>query len=378
MQGRIDKPEAQTASWRRFAALFVASAAVAALGAAGVVLAIDPYGMRARPGRTSTPIMDLNQRYMYPQIVRSGRYDAAVFGTSTIRLLDPERLNPAFGARFANLGLNAGTPWEQMQLLDLFLRHVRRPKALILGLDRNWCDRDADVQRVTFRGFPAWLYDDDRLNDIPNVVSMKSLEIASRVVLRWLRLMPERIRGDGYEVFLPPETRYDLARARSHIWQGSAPRTEIRDPHPVEVGGTDRASFRMPALDWLDAMLRRIPRETEVLITFMPLHIAVQAPIGGAAAAWDEECKARIARMAAMRGALAVDFRRPSPVTVNDENYWDPLHYRLGIADRIVEALATARATPAEPADGFYRVIDPAAAKSARSSAFAPAEEPRE
>ena len=72
--------------------------------------------------------MDLNQRFMYPQIVRSGRFDAAVFGTSTVRLLDPQRLGAAFGGRFANLGMNAGTPWEQMQLADLFLRHVPRPR----------------------------------------------------------------------------------------------------------------------------------------------------------------------------------------------------------------------------------------------------------
>jgi len=42
--------------------------------------------------------------------VRSGRYDSAVVGTSTVRLLDPQRLGALFGARFANLGLNAGTP----------------------------------------------------------------------------------------------------------------------------------------------------------------------------------------------------------------------------------------------------------------------------
>lgn len=378
MQGCIDKPEARTAAWRRFAAMLVASAAVAALVAAGAVLAIDPYGMRARPGRAPTPIMDLNQRYMYPQIVRSGRYDAAVFGTSTIRLLDPERLGAAFGASFANLGLNAGTPWEQMQLLDLFLRHVPRPKALIFGFDRTWCEADADLQRVTFRGFPAWLYDDDPLNDFPELVSMKSFEIAGRVVLRWLGLMPERIRGDGYEVFLPPEARYDRDRARFHIWQGSPPRAEIRDSHPVEFGASERAGFRMPALAWLGAMLRRIPAETEVLIAFMPVHIAVQAPAGGEAAARDEECKARIARLGALRGALAVDFRRPSPVTVNDENYWDPLHYRIGIADRIVEALARARTTREDAADGFYAVIGGEAGRPVPAQASTPASGPRQ
>src|SRR3712207_6914903 len=56
--------------------------------------------------RSPSPIMDINQRFMYPQIVRSGRFDAAVFGTSTVRLPDPRKLGRAFGARVANLGLD--------------------------------------------------------------------------------------------------------------------------------------------------------------------------------------------------------------------------------------------------------------------------------
>ena len=71
--------------------------------------------------------MDLNQRFMYPQIVRSGRHDSAVFGTSTVRLLDPRELDMLFAARFAKkpLDSNAGTPWSGMQLAALFLRQWR-------------------------------------------------------------------------------------------------------------------------------------------------------------------------------------------------------------------------------------------------------------
>jgi len=34
----------------------------------------------------------------------------------------------------------------------------------------------------------------------------------------------------------------------------------------------------------------------------------------------------------------------PSPITLNDSNYWDPRHYRVGIADRIARGLAAAAA----------------------------------
>ena len=39
---------------------------------------------------------------------------------------------------------------------------------------------------------------------------------------------------------------------------------------------------------------------------------------------------------------LVVDFMLPSPITDDDDNYWDALHYRVGIADRIVHDLAAA------------------------------------
>jgi len=40
---------------------------------------------------------------------------------------------------------------------------------------------------------------------------------------------------------------------------------------------------------------------------------------------------------------------RPSPVTSVDDNYWDSLHYRIGVADRIVRDLAEANRGAASP-----------------------------
>jgi hypothetical protein len=333
-------------SWRAFAATFCCSAFAIGAVLYGFVLLLDPYGLRA-----TRPIMDLNQRFMYPQIVRSGRFDAALFGTSTVRLLDPDRLNAVFGGRFVNLGLNSGTPWEQMQLADLFLRQVPEPKALVFGLDRNWCDADADRKRLTFRVFPPWLYDEIRLDDYAKLLNLKSVEIAGRLALRYAGLMPERIRGDGYEVFVPDEMVYDVERARFHIYGSRGRPTYAADT--AAAGDVPTASF--PAFGWLDALLARVPRSTAVVLTMMPIHIAAQAH--GEEVPVEAACKERIAAMGRRHGAVVVDFRIPSPVTTEDSNYWDPLHYRVGIAERVLAALAQARITGGDAADGFYRVL---------------------
>jgi hypothetical protein len=55
------------------------------------------------------------------------------------------------------------------------------------------------------------------------------------------------------------------------------------------------------------------------------------------------ECKRRVAAlMTRVPNALAVDFMRPSPITNVDDNYWDGMHYRIAVADRIARDLAAA------------------------------------
>jgi hypothetical protein len=336
-------------AWRRFARSFALAGLLAATAAVGFIAAADPYGLRAAPGRTPGPLMDLNQRYMYPQVVRSGAYDAAVFGTSTARLLDPRDLDAAFGARFANLAMNAATPWEQVQLADLFLR-TTRPKALVLSLDSTWCEAGATERRLTFRAFPPWLYGDEPWRGYAHQFNLRSAEIAARVAAHRLfgeRVAPARIRGDGYEVFVPPEAAYDAARARAHIHGG---RTDDAPPS---------GSIETPALAWLDDILAKTPREAARIVTFMPVHVAAQGRPGTAPAERDRLCKARAAEIARRHGATTVDFRIPSPITTRDANYWDALHYRLPIGARVVEGLRRAFETGRDDADGFYEVTPP-------------------
>jgi hypothetical protein len=332
-----------------------AAAGVSALLFAAVLL-LDPYGVS--PVRLPVPrvIMDINQRYMYPQIARAGLHDSVVIGTSTSRLLDPKALDQAFGGRFANLAMNAGTAWEQMELAKLYLKRNPAPRTFILGLDQMWCLPEAVIERTTFRGFPAWLYDDNPLNDLPELFNLKTLEVAGRVAMHHLGLMPERIRADGYEVFTPPETTYDLARARFHIWR-ERPGGRITPQMPARVLTEGEAqALVFPAIAWLDSLLGQLPQGSRRLLVHMPLHMAAQPTPGSLVAAQVALCKARIDAIAAKHRANVIDFAIDSPLTREDSNYWDPLHYRLPIADRIIAGMKRASDTGASDAAGLYVV----------------------
>ena len=318
---------------------------------------VDPYG--ASPFRlpVARPIMDLNQRYMYPQVVRSHAFDSVVIGTSTSRLLDPEGLNRAFGGRFANLAMNAATAWEQMELAKLYLRHTPTPKTFILGLDQMWCADDKTLVKITFRGFPAWMYDDNPWNDLAELINLKTLEITGRLIGFHLGLMPERIRSDGYEIFTPPEASYNLARARFHIW-GDRASAQLSPVVPaVVLSDADANRIVWPAISWLDDILTAIPKTTTRIVAFMPLHIAAQPLPGSLSDAQYNACKQRIRATASKHGIGVIDFSIPSAITQDDANYWDPLHYRLPIAERIVAALKNATTTRRDADDGIYKIL---------------------
>ncbi|WP_430912420.1 hypothetical protein [Methylobacterium sp. sgz302541] len=345
--------------WRGFVAGFLLAALLLGAAAIAVVAVLDPYGLRAAPGRAPGPLMDANQRFLYPQIARGGAFDAAVFGTSTARLIDPDALDRAFGLRFANLAVNAATPFEQTAMARLFLREAARAggaRGALFALDSTWCEPDADRRRATARPFPAWLYEEAAPFAVLRQVNWQSLAIAGRVLLHRLGRLPERIRGDGYAVFTPPESHYDAARASRHIHSGGSPLEEAVSEAPVE-GREESADPAMPALDWLDGLLARMPASALRLVAFMPVHAAAQGTAGTERGRREAACKARVAEIGRARGATVVDFRIPSPVTTRDENYWDALHYRLPVAGRIVTGLAAARASGHDDADGFYRVL---------------------
>ncbi len=343
-------------AWVQWSRWFLAAAMVVAGLLFAFVAVLDPFGMRVHAGQAPRPIMDINQRFMYPQLVRSGRFDAAVIGTSTMRLLDPEVLSRGLGARFVNLAMNAATPWEQVQMAQLFRQHVRAPKRLIWGIDTTWCEADAvdEAKRLTPRPVPAWLSREVGWSDWPKLLNLTNLEIAGRLMAYRLGWSPERIRGDGYEVFTPPEASYDIARARGHIYAGHGGTIADLAPlsPPAAIAPAESATWRFPALSWLEESIATLPKSTQVMLVLPPAHLMAYPREGSAGWQRYARCKADIAALARRHGAVVVDYAHASPITSQDANYWDPLHFRLAVAARFGEELARIGKGDAPLADG--------------------------
>jgi hypothetical protein len=339
--------------WRRFFFLLVAVVLAVSATVYSFIVAVDPFATLPFSAPITRWPVDGNARYAFPSLARSARFDSAIFGTSTSRLLRPVVLDRLFDARFANLAMNSATAYEQGQLMELFTRHHPSARVVLVGLDAQWCPTEGGLQRFTGRPFPAWMYGADRWAGYLHMFNLYTLVKAGQAFAEFTGLKPEVYGRDGYTRFTPPDSDYDAARAATHLrtW-GTYRLAGLRNGPPQD--------WRYPALDLLRARLDAMTPGTRKILFFVPYNRAVLPRPGDDATqrSWDE-CKRRVASLArAVPNTLALDFMFPSAITEPDTNYWDGLHYREATADRIAHDLAAA-ASRNGTADPAFRVLVP-------------------
>jgi hypothetical protein len=328
-----------SSDWRRFFRLAVC-VAVAITGVIyAFVVTVDPFNaLPLSPPLDRVPVTS-NQRFDYPAVARSSQFDSAVFGTSTSRLLRPVALDVEFHARFANLAMNDATPYEQTRLMRVFLRAHPAAKFLVLGLDLRWCETDA-IPRFTPRPFPEWMYRDTTWRGYAEMLNMFAIQEAGKEfgVLVGIK-NPDQGR-DGYTIFVPPDAEYDRARAAMHLRE---------DGPSVPLGDREGppATWQFSAFDELRPLLTS---GTPTILYFVPYNrVRLPPPDHPGAAVWTE-CKRRAINLARAAGRVTVvDFMLHSPITDDDDLYWDAQHYRVAAADRVAADLAGAARGEASP-----------------------------
>ena len=347
----------ERALWRRFFWRAVGTAALAAGIIYGFVVLVDPWNiLPLSPPFDRAPVTS-NQRFSYPSLARSAAFDSAVIGTSTSRLLKPVVLDPEFNVRFVNLAMNDATAWEMSRLLHVFLRAHPAPRVLMLGLDVRWCVTGDDYPKLTPRPFPAWMYQPNLWRGYAEVFNMFAVQEAGKQFGVLTGLKREDMGRDGYTSFVPPDSEYDAPRALEHIMNWG-----VVAPEGTRAG--EPTAWRYPALELLRDDLRQVPDATRTILFFVPYnqHLA-PPPDSGGAVVW-RECKRRVAALAqGARNAVAVDFMRPSPITDDDTNYWDGLHYRTGVAGRLARDLAAANRDVQSP---DYRLLHNSGSQAGR------------
>ena len=349
--------------WRGFWRTTIGTAA--GLGAViyALLLVIDPYDtVFFSPPFDRAPVTT-NQRFSFPALARNRRFDSAVIGTSTARLLDPARLNADLGGSFVNLSMNSGTAYEQSQIFKVFSRHHPRPRTVVFGIDIEWCKVDETYKKFTPRPFPPWMYDDDRWNDMLHLFNLPALEEMARQFAYLTGLRAQKYGKDGYTDFLPPAGSYDLERARRNLYDGQPPHRKAPVAEPFDPAPEVRAAWPFATHPLMAEMLDALPDETVKVLMFVPYHHFHQPAPGSRQDAYWAECKRRLTKLAAgFPNTHVLDFMIRSEITLRDRNYWDPLHFDRTIASRVIALIARAVETR-RGGDGLYRYLTPDGAR---------------
>lgn len=326
-------------SWRRFLGLTLALFATFSLACYGFILVLDPYqNVPFSPALPRAPVAQ-NQRYAYPALARQPRFDSAIVGTSMVRLLNPARLDALLGARFVNLAMNSATAFEQQRMNELFLRHHPQAKFLVYAIDDSWCRAATEPDRYTFRDFPEFMFDENRWNDLLYLFNDKALENAVRMLELLNGKREPKYGPDGYFDFTRDFGAYDLARTRQRIYGSPTPPPA---PPPLDLEpATAGDATPMANLDLLPALLGAAPADARVVLLMPPMHVWHQQQN----ATNYRECKARVLDIVgAGRPVTVLDYLLDSPVTRDDGNYWDAIHYGDDVASAIEQDIAAALA----------------------------------
>jgi len=323
--------------WAKFLWAAVCSFLASAGLVYGFILIMDPYqNDLVSPPMARAPVAQ-NQRYSYPALARNVSFDSAVIGTSTVRLLKPERLNSLLQARFVNLAMNDATPHEQVLMKQLFLQHHPQMKFLILGIDGSWCREAESIRVETIRGLPAFMYDANQWNDLLYLFNDKALENSVRML--------ELVRGkraakyglDGYDDFSSDPADRQISLVRDRIYGSSGvqalPQRRVNlDPSPVTP------ELSMAEMEQLVGLLKGIPAYTRVMLLFPPVHLwgTSQNP------SLFQECKWRTLRTVrkVRPDSIILDLLIDSAITRQDSHYLDGIHYVDEIAEKVELAIA--------------------------------------
>ena len=321
-------------SWSTHLKTFIATVLLSIAVVYLFIVLVDPYDSVPFSLPLEREPVSTNQRFAYPSLARKPNFDSAIIGTSTARLLNPERLNQLTGDSWVNLAMNSATAYEQMEMLKLFLRHHRGAKHIVIGIDDAWCRPGKALQKFTFRPFPPWMYDENRWNDLLYLFNDKALENTVRLLEYWQGKREAKYDRTGYRDFTADFGEYDLARARKKLYRSGKQDFEEL-PAGIDPTGSDKP---YATLKLLGELIESKAGDTDITLLYMPLHAhhLVKNRTNYQA------CKGKLQGIAGdfVARLNILDRMQIDTLTRDDANYWDPLHFTNRVAMQLEEELS--------------------------------------
>ena len=127
----------------------------------GAVFILDPFEVYHRAFFHIPPIENATQIYSNAGIAKSYDYDSVVIGSSMTENFSPSQLDGLMGGSFIKLPINAGSPFNHKQMMDMAFG-THEIKTILYGVDIELFTYFYKTPKCVM---PEYLYDDDFFND---------------------------------------------------------------------------------------------------------------------------------------------------------------------------------------------------------------------
>jgi hypothetical protein len=177
--------------------------------------AIDPlqfYRVASYP-----PNWVKERRFQYPGLARNYSYDAVVVGTSVSENFTSSLLEEKLGWKAVNLSLPGASAKEQSLMLEVALR-TGKVKSVLWDLNAEYLGGGSEWVANFDGAFPAYLYDVNAWNEVPNyLLNVDTTKASVKVMLRRLGLPAYQTKDvKGLFTSLDAKCGGELVRAAWH------------------------------------------------------------------------------------------------------------------------------------------------------------------
>jgi hypothetical protein len=295
--------------------------ALGALLLLAFMILVDPYDSGKFGLLGIDGVDDRNTHTAVASLARDANFDSAIIGNSTALMLDPLELSRATGLRFVQLAVTGASPPEEFAVLDFFLRHHPRARALVVVTDPSWCAHDS---AEPWRAFPYWLYGKSSLVYAARLFSWPALEHAFQRLSIGLGLRKRMDPTGTFKDIWPVGEFHETNRPK--------------DPPPAAtIAGRDI----FPELTQLDEVIKKLPADIAMVLTVPPTLYPMIPQPGTVAGAESEACNAALRQIVAGRPhSNFIDYRIDNAMTRDRANFVDFIHYRPHLAARMAEGIA--------------------------------------
>lgn len=131
-------------------------------GTVALVVFIDPFEIYHRATNYIPPCENGIQNYANAGVARTWDYDSVVIGSSMTENFVPSQLDALFGGRFVKLSINAGSPYNHRQMMELAFR-THNIKTVLYCID---ADAFTYFYTQPKTEMPDYLYSESILDDV--------------------------------------------------------------------------------------------------------------------------------------------------------------------------------------------------------------------